>query len=239
VELREIESMLNFYIRPQCFPVAVKLLTRGEEIPEKAKVPIRDFGYEILACQAIAMARRYGWTVAMGNDDNICAVAAVGLGFVKKEDLHPPEGVSIPSLPRRLEYGRYQYYLVAPIHSADFTPDVIAIYGNTAQAMRLAQAFDSQGKAVDAIAPGQADCTEIAAARDSLNPRCILPSNGDRVFGTTQDFEMLFVIPWAKVDDAISGLESTFKRGLRYPIVSNVRYKPELPAFIDRRKMKA
>jgi uncharacterized protein (DUF169 family) len=238
MELSEIEQQLNFYIRPQYFPVAVKLLARGEKLPEKARFPLRDFGHAIMACQGIGMARRYGWTVAMGKDDIICASAAVGLGFVKKEELHPPQGMSIPFVFNRLKYGKYQYFVVAPIHSATFTPDVIAIYGNSAQLMRLTQAFVYRGKVVDAIATAEADCAEIATTRDSPNPRCILPSGGDRVFGTTQDFEMLFTIPWAKVNDAINGLEYTHKMGIRYPVVAALRYKPEPPEFLDLEKMK-
>lgn len=239
MELNEIEQKLNFYIRPQCFPVAVKLLAPGEGLPEKTRIPLRDFGYEVMACQGVAMARRYGWVVAMGKDDISCAIAALGLGFVRREELHPPEGIPIPSLPRALEYGKYQYLVVAPIHSTTFTPDALAIYGSSAQIMRLVQAFSWQGKTVEAIATGQADCADIATVKDSATPRFILPSGGDRVFGTTQDFEVLFVIPWGKVEEAINGLEFTHKIGFRYPILSNIRYKPEPPAFLDLKKMKA
>ena len=124
MELNDIEQKLDFYIRPQYFPVAVKLLTQGEQLPEKARFPLRDFGHAIMACQGIGMARRYGWTVAMGKDDIICAGAAVGLGFVRKEELHAPPGLSIPFVFNRLKFGKYQYFVVSPIHSATFTPDV-------------------------------------------------------------------------------------------------------------------
>ena len=239
MELNEIEQRLNFYIRPQCFPLVVKLLAPGEKLPEKARVPLRDFGYEIMACQGIGMARRYGWIVAMGKDDMSCAGAALGLGFVKQEELHPPEGGPVLSVPRMLEYGKYEYFVVAPIHSATFIPDVLAIYGDSAQIMRLTQAFVRQEKTVEAIATGAIDCADIATTVNSPNPRCILPSGGDRVFGATQDFEMLFSIPWGKVEEAINGLESTHKLGMRYPTASHLRFKPELPPFVDLKKMKS
>ncbi len=237
IELSEIEKGLNLYIRPECFPVAVKFLAPGEKLPEKARVPSRDFGYGIMACQGVAMARRYGWVVAMGKDDIVCAGAALGLGFVKKEELHPPQGMAALSVPRMLQYGKYQYFVVAPIHLASFTPDLLAIYGNSAQIMRLTEAFVSQDSAVDAIATGRVDCADIATTIDSPNPRCVLPSGGDRIFGATQDFEMLFTIPWGKVQDALNGLESTHKRGMRYPITSNLKYKPDPPLFADLKKM--
>ena len=237
MDLKEVSERLNYYIRPQSFPLAIKLLASTEEVPERARIPSRDLGYAIMTCQGVAMARRYGWVVVLGKEDVSCAPGAVGLGFVRREELRPPEGVVLPPPSRTLEYGKYRYLVIAPIHSATFEPDALVIYGNSAQMMRLAQSFSLGGQEVNAIARGGGDCIDTATAKDDATARLILPGGGDRVFGTTQDFEMIFALPWGKVEGTMKGLETTHQRGFRYPILSYVRGKAELPPFLDMKKM--
>jgi uncharacterized protein (DUF169 family) len=235
MDLKEVNERLNYYIRPQSFPLAIKLLGSKEKLPQKARIPSRDLGYAVTVCQGVAMARHYGWIVALGKEDVSCAPAAVGLGFVRREELSSPEGTILPS--KTLEYGKYHYLVVAALHAASFEPDALVIYGNSAQMMRLAQSFFLGGQEVNGIGTGIADCLDIATTKDGPNSRLILPSGGDRVFGTTQDFEMIFALPWSMVEGAMKGLETTHQLGFRYPILSNVRYKPELPPFLDLKKM--
>jgi uncharacterized protein (DUF169 family) len=235
MDLKEVNERLNYYIRPQSFPLAIKLLGSKDKLPQKARIPSRDLGYAVTVCQGVAMARHYGWIVALGKEDVSCAPAAVGLGFVRREELSPPAGTILPA--RTLEYGKYQYLVVAALHAASFEPDALVIYGNSAQMMRLAQSFFLGGQEVNGIGTGMADCLDIATTKDGPNSRLILPSGGDRVFGTTQDFEMIFALPWSTVEGAMKGLETTHQLGFRYPILSNVRYKPELPSFLDLKKM--
>ena len=61
---KAVNEKLVYYFRPLTFPVAVKLLASADELPEKAKVPTRDFGHKIMTCQAMAMARRHGRKMA-------------------------------------------------------------------------------------------------------------------------------------------------------------------------------
>ncbi|MBW1790328.1 MAG: DUF169 domain-containing protein, partial [Deltaproteobacteria bacterium] len=60
-DLREVETMLNTYVRPLTFPVAVKMLTSEDEIPEKARRPFQQMKKKIAICQGIGMARKLGW----------------------------------------------------------------------------------------------------------------------------------------------------------------------------------
>jgi hypothetical protein len=57
----------------------------------------------------------------------------------------------------------------------------------------------------------------------------VLPCNGDRIFAQTQDDEMAFTIPAAKIDELIEGLEATHAGGIRYPIPSFLRYTGQFP----------
>ena len=46
-------------------PIAVKMLEKESDIPEGAIRPLKDRGYHLAQCQAFAMSRREGTTVAM------------------------------------------------------------------------------------------------------------------------------------------------------------------------------
>ena len=61
---KKLDASISKYIRPLTFPVAVKFVKEGEAIPEKAKVPTKALGYPIAICQAMTIARKYGWTLA-------------------------------------------------------------------------------------------------------------------------------------------------------------------------------
>ncbi len=63
IDVKTADRELQFYIRPQTFPVAIRMLRPGEEIPEKARRPARDFKKLSMNCQVIDMARRYGWMI--------------------------------------------------------------------------------------------------------------------------------------------------------------------------------
>ena len=43
VDARAADQALQTYVRPQTFPVAIRMLRPGEPIPERARRPARDF----------------------------------------------------------------------------------------------------------------------------------------------------------------------------------------------------
>src|SRR5881628_3174311 len=88
IDVKTADRELQFYIRPQTFPVAIRMLKPGEEIPEKAKRPARDFKKLSMNCQVIDMARRYGWMIALTREDHICSLGIAALGFEKPTHLH-------------------------------------------------------------------------------------------------------------------------------------------------------
>jgi len=59
MDVKQTTDTLNFYIRPQTFPLALKLCSSESELPDKVRVPMRDLGYQIALCQGIGLARRY------------------------------------------------------------------------------------------------------------------------------------------------------------------------------------
>src|SRR5439155_1101857 len=59
IDVKTADRELQLYIRPQTFPVAIRMLRPGEEIPERARRPARDFKKLSINCPVIDMARRY------------------------------------------------------------------------------------------------------------------------------------------------------------------------------------
>src|SRR5438876_12292111 len=88
IDAKTADQALQTYIRPQTFPVAIRMLRAGEPIPERAKRPARDFGKLSMNCQVIDMARRYGWMIALTREDHICSLGITALGFAPPTHLH-------------------------------------------------------------------------------------------------------------------------------------------------------
>src|SRR5512145_2448041 len=85
VSLREIEETMSIFIRHQTHPLAIKLLRPGDEVPEAAKNPVRDFGVPFSLCQAFALGRKEGLTIVLDKNSQSCPIALAGLGLVKPE----------------------------------------------------------------------------------------------------------------------------------------------------------
>jgi uncharacterized protein (DUF169 family) len=72
-------------------------------------------------------------------------------------------------------------------------------------------------------------CAAIITVIKEDKCRYIVPGNGDRIFGMTQDYEMAFFIPPSKVDNLLDGLLKTHKAGVRYPITSFFDFEGTFP----------
>jgi len=195
------------------------------------------------------VGRRYGWTVAIGKDDQNCPHGLFVLGFVprssyldgssgetagfgKKEDL-----AKLAKDLSRFEYDQYKYFVAAPLDAATFEPHFILLYGNSAQIARLVQgAFKGTGKALNTPTFGGLACSSFAA-RTMLMDECqvILAGAGDRYLALTQDHELAFTIPWRKAELVMQGLEKGHKSGMhRYPTPSSFRLDGALPSVYNR-----
>ena len=153
MDLQRIRQALDSYVRPDTFPVAIKMVSSENEIPEKTRRPKRDLGTPMPACQGVALARRYGWLIAMGKEDMLCPIGAFTLGFVPVKPRFLDGSFNIPFWVKnqdvrakliqgapQLEQGRYTHLVAVPLNRAGFEPQVIIIYGNAAQIARLIQA---------------------------------------------------------------------------------------------------
>ncbi len=242
-DLKALDQALSTYIRPLTFPLAIKMLSSEEEIPERTKRPFEQMGKKIAICQGIGMARKYGWTVALGKEDMGCSLGAAPFGFFKNIDFFEEgnlaagmftatkeAGKKQEELVDRFDHGTYSHILIAAVNRAAFDPDLIMIYGNPAQIMRLVHgALYKDGGAVHSSAMGRLGCAAIITAIKNDECRYLVPGNGDRIFGMTQDYEMAFLLPPSKVDALVEGLTMTHKAGVRYPITSFFDFEATYP----------
>ncbi len=244
IDPKTADKELQFYIRPQTFPLAVRMLGPGEEIPERAKRPGRDFKKLSMNCQVIDMARRYGWMLALTRDDHICSLGITALGFDKPTHLYTSgtlcegmytetkeAGQRSEAAVDKFEPGQYYCLLVSPLDRCTFEPHLVVIYANPAQVMRLVQAaLWKRGGRLASSFEGRISCSEIiVTTMKTREPQVILPCSGDRIFGQTQDHEMAFTIPWERMEEIVEGLRGTHAGGIRYPITQFMEYEAKLP----------
>ncbi|MEW6186056.1 MAG: DUF169 domain-containing protein [Thermodesulfobacteriota bacterium] len=239
---------LKRYINPATFPVAISFLKQESEIPPRARRPKRDLSVTLAPCQGAAMARRYGWTVAFAKEDVGCAIAANSYGWERISGESQAEGVvtfltymnyaGSPEAAREvlkgfrlLEAGEDLIVVYAPLVKTKINPDIVLIYVNPAQLMRLIHgATQATGKAVEGSFSGRAaSCTEgVIGAFLDQRPKVVVPGNGDRVWGGCQDHEMAFALPGHQLEGLVEGLQKTHEKGIRYPIPTYLRYQPEV-----------
>jgi uncharacterized protein (DUF169 family) len=239
-----LNAEIEKHVRPQTFPVGIRMARAGEPLPEKVRSPSRDLGIKVAICQTFSIARRYGWALAVGRDDLSCPLAKTAFGF---EPVLPyyaegnlacgmytatPEAAEkteadVPKFP----FGEYERILIAPLGRATFEPHVVLVYGNSAQVMRLvAAALYRRGGRLQSSFSARLDCADaVIETMQTGRPQVILPCYGDRIYGQTEDGEMAFTIPWALADELADGLQGTQQGGIRYPIPAWLRYTGEFP----------
>jgi uncharacterized protein (DUF169 family) len=232
-------------VNPATFPVAVRFATEASEIPPTARRPLRDLKVRVAPCQAAAMVRRYGWTVAFGKEDLGCAIAGYTYGWERPADeqgmvaFHTRMRYADDEAAARemlkawplLQKGERIFVVYTPLEWAKLEPDVVLFYVNPAQLMRLIHgATQKSGQPLRSTFSGRAaSCTEgvLAAYLDNAL-KVVVPGNGDRVWAGCQDHEMIMAIPASKLPEVVEGLEKTHQSGVRYPIPTYLRYTPEV-----------
>jgi len=254
---REYGARIEQYVRPATFPLSMRILARGEAFPEKCRRPRADFGFKIFPCQAIKMARHYGWTLGLDSSDSACLMANRLLGWT--EDSHgeakgPAPDFGLGLYHRSREVGQRQAeavssfsepnggIVISPLARTHVTPSLLAIYCNPAQVMRLTQGYlydDGEHGKIESECSGKAGTCHDGIVRtlQTQRPRIVVPGNGDRVWGMTQDHEMLFTVPASGAAQLIFGLQETHKAGLRYPVPAYMKWEPGFQADFERRAL--
>lgn len=159
-------------------------------------------------------------SIAMLKEDMWCPEPVIGFGLVEPPqyflDGHNryPDGVEsleaganwAREFPR-LEVGKYVGVVSAPLFTATFEPDVVVIYCNPAQLLRLLLATAYRdGRDVTSRLSGHAACVySVVPAMQTGKCYVSVPCRGDRRRAGAQDDEIIFTVPRAKLDDLIIG----------------------------------
>ena len=201
------------------------------------------------------MARAYGWTIAMMDEDCSCNVAravynwdqmtpknlhfamqfSAGL-YSKDEETAEKWTKNLHFLPKQ-----YKGILISPLTRSKILPDVILVFCTPAQAMRLIQAYlYNEGGVLEFTAAGRAGSCHEGVIKTFLTnkPQLVILGNGDRVWGGAQDDEVLFSIPSSKIKSIVDGLKSTHNAGLRYPVPTYMNYKPGFQKAFKKKAVK-
>jgi uncharacterized protein (DUF169 family) len=249
--MQELDEALSRYARLPTFPLAVAWVADEADIPARTKRPQRDLGIQVAVCQTFALARRYGWSLAVGRSDLSCPLAAVAFGYERALPFYDEGNLCVAMYTRdaaagarseaaipKFEVGHHAALLVAPLARAPFTPEVVVVYANGAQVMRLlAAALYARGGTIQSHHAARVDCAELVIRTHQANePQVVLPCYGDRIFGQTGDDEMGFAWPWSWTPALLEGLEGTHQGGVRYPVPSFLRYTGEYPATYEKLK---
>ena len=233
---------LEEILRLQTYPLAVKLVKNESEFPERTRRPEQ----KIAVCQALTISRRYGWTMGITEKDSACPAVNLAYGWTNLADEQAmaqfflaggyasDETVAKTIVDNldHLETGKYGGVVVSPLTRTKIVPDVILVYGNPAQIMRLIQgAMHKEGKKVKSELAGMAaSCTGgIVRTLNTGECQVVIPGNGDRIFAATYDNEMLFAIPAAKAEDMIVGMRA--QRFAKYPIPLVLQMPPPFPGL--------
>ena len=240
-----LAEKIRKYVNPQTFAVSVSFLRSGDRLPERVKHPLKDLGVPLAPCQGAGMARRYGWSVVFGAEDVGCGIAAHTYGwdrltdetsaidFLLRMNYASDEEAAQGVLKgfRMLEMDKDLRVVYAPLERTSSEPHVVLVYVNPAQMMRLIHgATFHQGTPVTGSFSGRAaSCTEgVLGAYLDGECKVVVPGNGDRVWAGCQDHEMIMAIPSGKLADLVEGLEKSHQKGIRYPIPTYLRYRPEV-----------
>ncbi len=223
----ELNAFISEYLRPATFPVAVKLF-KGS-LPEKVKSARQFYQHGLAVCQGITIARRLGRAIGFSKQDHACPITHVLFGFVKEPAMNKKGEVAYPLYVKDLSAGKntaskelhlapgsFDSLILAPLHRADFEPDVLIIYGNPAQIVRLIQgALFEEGGNITSSFMGRGACgASIGYPFKTKQCNVVLPGGGERVFAMTCDDEMCFAMPGEKIQSVLRGVKATHDGGV-------------------------
>jgi uncharacterized protein (DUF169 family) len=245
--VKEAAEFIRNDLRLKTFPVAVKFGSDSSDFPEKTRQPSQVLGKKVTICQAVTMARLYGWTVGLTKEDLICVPAMIAFGFSGADDpvesltklfceinFHQDESGARKEVEEmnRLANDEYGAMVLAPLAKDLFEPDTVVIYGNPAQVMRMSQAWSyGHGARSPGSFGGKVECSEyLIAPFKTQASRVAIPGAGDRIFSMTQDDEMVFALPGHGLQDLVDGLQQAGdKIGARYPVTFYQNFQPDFP----------
>jgi uncharacterized protein (DUF169 family) len=212
------------------YPIAIKMLKDETEIPQGAVRPKKDLGEHYSACQAFGIVRRRGTSLAMFIEDHWCFEPIIGYGlaetpkeflegsgsdfFIQNKAAAKVRNNSIPVLP----YGKYKGMVLAPLHKANFEPDITVIYCNPTQLrhMLFSMMLKNGYRVTSTIDPLWSCVHSVAPSLLTGECEVTVPDPGEFERGGVGDDEMMLTVPKARMEELMSGVYHYDKMGMGY-----------------------
>lgn len=232
-EYNKIGEALEKHLILRYAPIAFKLLSSETETPEGAYRPKRDGGEHLAMCQATAMVRRQRKSIAMFKEDHWCVWPLIGFGLVEfqegtdyYEDAVTRNFVEDPEKARaffkahypRMPEGSSAGFVMAPLDTANFVPDLVILYVKPAQlrSMLMAAKYKS-GALLECGFDAVDSCVHSTIPALKLDDyRITVPDPGEYERGLTDEDEMIFTVPRSKLPELVAGLEVLGRAGFGY-----------------------
>ena len=196
----ELEKLLML----RTSPIAVKMLEKEADIPKGAVRPKKDRGYHLAQCQAFALSRREGTTVAMLKEDNWCPTSVIAYGLEKK-----PEDLAKWSHPYDcFDHGQYIGIVSASLKSANFLPDIVITYLKPAQlrGLLLSMKVEDVPQVRGHFFPPSCGWAVVEPIKTG---KCwvVIPDPGEYQRALTEEGDMMFSVPQSKMSALMEGLK--------------------------------
>ncbi|MDQ7782340.1 MAG: dephospho-CoA kinase [Desulfomonilaceae bacterium] len=222
---------MELLLRLKSFPVAFKMLESKADLEE---IPfIRRPKEPVTLCQLITRVRNFDWTVGAEARDFVGPVCPSIIGLSDTPELvkdgtfrsivwvrTKADGKKYEESIPRLPLGTYEAVAMAPLVYNPFDPDIVLIYANPAQMILLINALQFEDYEVMQFScVGESSCSDaIARCYLTGKPSLAIPCYGERRYGHAQDEDLVMALPPDLMAKALRGLETLYKRGIRYPI---------------------
>ena len=203
-EFNKYGEDLEKHLMLRTSPIAVKMLEKEADIPKEAVRPKRDRKCHLAQCQAFALSRREGTTVAMLKEDNWCPTAVMAYGLVKR-----PESVEKWTHPYEcFEHGKYIGIVSAPLKSASFMPDVVILYAKPSQVRGLLLSMKTQD-----VPLVKGHFFPPSCGWSVVNPMktgeywVVIPDPGEYQRALTEEGDLMFSVPQSRMPAMMAGLK--------------------------------
>lgn len=246
-ELNKRAARLREILKLKTYPIAVKWYEREDDVPQHAIRPMRDLKKHMAFCQATALTRFDGKTVAMSAGDHWCWNPLVGFGAVPCgpeseafRKIVPMLGINdmekaadffarFPRLPLR----QFEAVVSAPLESCGFPPDVVLFYCTPRQLDMMVLAIKRMtGERVASEFDGIDSCIYATVTPwQTGNYRITLPDPGDIERARASDDEVILSVPAGRIDELYAGVEANHALGYGKGPVSMTYDFPRPPFY--------
>jgi len=236
----EVCCELFAMLRPKTYPFGVKFYEDENNRPQGTMRP----RHPMNTCQITSIVRYYGRPMYFTAEDMACIVGGVTLGLIEEPEsmkngtiakmLHADleSAKEFTTKVAKIPYGKFKAVAVAPLSKLNFEPDLVVLYGNTAQVMRIIQGYlyEKGGRVQFSTGGEWSLCADaIAQAYVTQDIALGLPCFGDRKTALAQEDEITIAFPYNMYEKILEGIKATAEVAA-YPTPFDIAF-PQMPDY--------